>query len=294
MPINDENLREPMTMPDPLFPIKVHKTRHNRVGAIMFSHHWHEHLEFLYFVSGTARIECGSSPMTVEAGDLVVVNSNELHYGRSASTDVFYYALIMDTSLLHSSVSDASVTKFITPLQQNRLLLRNLIRGDADVAACILAIIRELDGKPFGYELAVKSELYRLLVLLLRGHIASVLSSDEHAARLKKMERFQPVLRHIDAHYDEPLPVEALASMAGLSRYHFSRLFKELTGRTISEYITAIRLDKADYLLQHTALTISEIAGATGFSDIFYFSRTFRKHKKMTPSQRRESQSFGL
>lgn len=284
-----ESLREPMDMPDPHFPIKFHRNFADHQGKIIFPHHFHEHLEFLYFVSGEATIECGSTTIHATAGDLIAVNSNELHYGISQSSNLFYYALIADISLLHSQVVDAAETKFITPITQNRLLLRNHISGDSNVTSCMLAIINELEQQEFGFELAIKSELYRLLTLLLRGHVATVLTPDEYAERLKNIARFAPVFQYIEKCYQEELSVDILASMASLSRFHFSRLFKELSGRTVTEYITATRLDKADYLLRHSPLSVSEVAAATGFNDIYYFSRTFKKHKKASPSSLRGS-----
>lgn len=284
-----EALREPMDMPDPHFPIKMHRNSFAQSGSVLFPHHWHEHLEFLYVVSGEAIFECGSLPYKAQAGDLIVVNSNELHYGISLSSQLVYYALIADTSLLHSQFNDAAETKFITPITQNRLLLSNHIRGNEQTSSCMLTIIHELEHREFGYELAVKSELYRLLALLLRGHVATVLTQDEYAERMKNIERFAPVFQYIEEHYKEELSVELLAGMAGLSRFHFSRLFKELSGRTVTEYVTAIRLDKADYLLRNSPFTVSEIAAFTGFNDIYYFSRTFKKHKKVPPSMVRRN-----
>ncbi|MHA6482944.1 helix-turn-helix domain-containing protein [Paenibacillus sp. strain BS8-2] len=286
---NFENLREPMNMPDPRFPIKVHRAYFEHADTTLFPHHWHAHLEFLYIEAGTATIECGSTPYDVQPGDLIVVNSNELHYGMSRSSDLFYYALIVDTSLLHSQFDDAAETKFIAPIIQNRILFRNHIRGNEETNACVQSIAHELHTRSFGFELAVKSELYRLLTLLLRGHVSSVLTKDEYAERMKNIERFEPVLNYIDQHFKEPLTVELLSDMAGLSRFHFSRLFKQLTGRTVTEYVTATRLNKAEYMLRHSPLTISEIAVAAGFNDIYYFSRTFKKHKKQTPSTLRSS-----
>uniref|UniRef100_UPI0026BBA935 AraC family transcriptional regulator n=1 Tax=Paenibacillus sp. FSL H8-0548 TaxID=1920422 RepID=UPI0026BBA935 len=279
-----EELREPMDMPDPHFPIKVHHSACKEQGVVIFPHHFHEHLEFLYIVAGKALIECGSTTITASAGDFIVVNSNELHYGVSLSEDLYYYALIADISLLHSQSVDAAETKFITPITQNRLLLQNDIGNDSKVTASMLAIVHELEQREFGYELAIKSELYRLLTLLLRSHVATILTKDEYAERMKNIERFAPVFQYIERCFQGELSVDLLASMANLSRFHFSRLFKELSGHTVTEYITMTRLGKADYLLRHSSLTVSEIAAATGFNDIYYFSRTFKKHKKVSPS----------
>lgn len=285
-----ESLREPMDMPDPQFPIKLHRIGFSQQGGVLFPHHWHRHLEFLFFVKGEALIECGSASMSASAGDLIAVNSNELHYGISASTELFYYALIFDVSLLHSQSADAAETKFITPLTQNRLLLRNYIGSDESASACMHAIIRELEQREIGYELAIKSELYRLLTLLIRGYVGTVLTQDEHAERMKNVERFAPVFDYIDRHFKDELSVELLAGIAGLSRFHFSRLFKELCGRTVTEYITTTRLNIADDLLRRSPLSVSEVAAATGFNDIYYFSRTFKKHKHVSPSSIRGNQ----
>lgn len=285
----DQTLREPMDMPNPEFPIKVHHCRFEGAGKVLFSHHWHEHLEFLYVVEGEAVLEVGASVLAAKPGDLILVNSNELHYGVSQSEHLFYYALIADLSLLQSHTLDAPEMKFITPIAQNRLLFGNRIAGE-DAAASMLSMVRELQSRQFGFELAVKSELYRLLTLLLRGHVSTVLTQEEYAQKMKNVERFAPIFGYIEQHYSEPLTVALLADMAGLSRFHFSRLFKELSGRTVMEFVNETRLDQADHLLRSSRLTVSEIALATGFGDIYYFSRLFKKHRKVAPSALRKQQ----
>mgnify|MGYP001943253646 FL=1 len=69
-----------------------------------------------------------------------------------------------------------------------------------------------------------------------------------------------------------------------MSRSHFCRLFKEVTGQTLIEYVNDIRLSKAKAMLQDPNLSITEIALSTGFSDINYFSRLFKKTYQISPS----------
>jgi AraC-like DNA-binding protein len=278
-------LREPMPMPDPSFPIKLHTIKVQEVGKTLFTHHWHEHIELLYFISGNATIECGSTPLQTEIGDLIVVNSNELHYGICTSANLFYYAMIIDISLLHSHSPDAVETKFITPISQNRILFQNQISKDEDITACMVILIREMETRELGYELSIKSHLYHLLTLLVRKYVASLTDIDDYHDRLRDLERLAPVFRHIDDHYKDKLTVQQLADQTGLSRFHFSRLFKKLTDKSLIEYINLIRINKSEQLLQHTRMNISEIALATGFNDIYYFSRTFKRLKKVSPTQ---------
>lgn len=278
-------LREPMDMPDPRFPIKLNHCRFDRYGATTFPYHWHKHLEFLYFVEGEARITCNSSAFDVGPGDLIVVNSTDLHHGVSLSDRLFYFAVILDPSLLHSQSLDAVETKYIMPITQNRILFRNRISGDPDVTACIDNLIQEYKAREIGFELAVKSCLYKLLAILLRNHVQQSQSPQEYSARIRHLERFAPVFQYIEEHYGEKIGVDRLAAVASLSRFHFSRQFKELTNKTVSDYVNFIRVGKAETLLRNTSLSISEIAAATGFSDIYYFSKLFKAHKQVSPSR---------
>lgn len=291
--MKDVAFREPMPMPNPSFPVKLHPrhTRKMAVGETLFVPHWHEHIEFLYFVAGKAVVECGSQPVNCETGDLCVINSNEPHYGVCASEDLSYYAVIVDLSVLHSHAWDAVETKYISPITRNRILFQNRISGDEEVTRCMLAIIRELERQDLGYELSVKSQLYGLVSLLVRKYVATPKELDAYRYRLKEQERLAPVFIYIDEHYREKLTVRQLADLAGLSRYHFSRLFKLVTDKSLVEYINLIRINKSESLLRNKALNISEIALATGFSDIFYFSRTFKKHKKVSPTAWRNGES---
>jgi AraC-like DNA-binding protein len=282
--IKPDAFLEPMDMPDPYFPVKVNLCRGNEYGQILFPNHWHKHIELLLFVSGKTIIECNSLPYTLTGGDFVIVNSNDLHAGVSLSDDVMYYAIIFDPSLLKSDSLDAVETKFITPIIQNLIMFHNKIELNAEMKSCILSIIRELDQKQFGYELSIKSLLFQILTQFIRNHVAEVLTLNDYKTRIKNLERFTPILQYIESEYNKELSVEHLAEQIGLSRFHFSRMFKELTGRTITEYINRVRIRRAEYLLCNTPMTVSEIALSTGFHDIYYFSRMFKKARNMPPS----------
>lgn len=286
------SLEEPMDMPDRFFPMKIHYCTENEYGNTLFTHHWHNHIEFLYFTKGSALVEINSIPYEVHEGELIVVNSNDLHYGVSQSEDLIYFAMIVDIKLLHSHFPDAVETKYITPITQNQILFASKISGDTQITDCVTSLIQEMDQRDLGYELSIKSYLYRLLTILLRRYGTDNLSPEDGQNRLKNLERFTPIFQYIEEHYQEDLSVDLLANLAGLSRFHFSRLFKELTARTVTEYINTLRINKSEYLLRNTVLNISEIALSSGFKDIYYFSRAFKKYKHISPSELRKSFSL--
>lgn len=98
---------------------------------------------------------------------------------------------------------------------------------------------------------------------------------------------------HADRHYADPLDLDALAGVAGLSKFHFQRLFKATYGLTPAAYLSRRRVERAQDLLRATNLTVTEVCHAVGFSSLGSFSSRFRALVGETPSefQRRYSLS---
>jgi AraC-like DNA-binding protein len=98
---------------------------------------------------------------------------------------------------------------------------------------------------------------------------------------------------HADRHYTEPLDLDTLAGIAGLSKFHFQRLFKATYGRTPAAYVCERRVERAQDLLRATNLTVTEVCHAVGFSSLGSFSSRFRALVGETPSafQRRYAET---
>ena len=98
------------------------------------------------------------------------------------------------------------------------------------------------------------------------------------------------ISQYIDSHLGENISLEAMAEMAGLSVYHFSRAFRQSTGVAPHGYLLQRRIEHAARLLSRTELPLSEIALAVGFSDHSHFARHFRRLTGTTPSVARWQQ----
>lgn len=80
---------------------------------------------------------------------------------------------------------------------------------------------------------------------------------------------------------------ERLARRAGLSIAHFNRRFRRVAGDSLARFVIQRRVDRARQLLRESPLSIGEIAGALGYTDVYYFHRQFRTEAGMTPGQYR-------
>jgi AraC family transcriptional regulator len=90
---------------------------------------------------------------------------------------------------------------------------------------------------------------------------------------------------YIERHLGEELTLSGIARVAGMSRFHFARLFRVSTGHSPMAYLLRKRIERAKSLLDRGDLAICEIAAMLGFSDQSHFSRTFRKLEGTTPKQ---------
>ena len=89
------------------------------------------------------------------------------------------------------------------------------------------------------------------------------------------------------------LTVQSAANYLVLSESHFARQFKQHTGHSFNSYVSAKRLDRAKLLLAHTTKPVLRIATELDFQPVNYFSRCFKKHFGITPSQYRNQFSGG-
>jgi len=97
------------------------------------------------------------------------------------------------------------------------------------------------------------------------------------------------LVAHIDANLDQPLRVERLALLTGMSRAHFVRQFTLATGTAPSDYVLARRIERIERLLLATDMSVAAIARATGFADANYLAKAFRRQTGMAPLQFRKS-----
>jgi AraC-like DNA-binding protein len=95
------------------------------------------------------------------------------------------------------------------------------------------------------------------------------------------------VREYIEAHLDETIGLETLAGIAGLSKYHFARAFKQSAGMTPHEFLVQCRVRHALKLLADTEIPLSRIAYASGFSDQSHLAHRFRERVGITPSSYR-------
>ncbi|MFC4598409.1 response regulator [Cohnella hongkongensis] len=150
--------------------------------------------------------------------------------------------------------------------------------------------LKEIYGKeynPYAVILAAKTidelkqELETMFVDLSRYIL------DKRGDRKRRV--IEEAVEYIQANYSrEDLSFNGLSERLGMNPTYFSKLFKQETGSTFTDYVTKVRLDQAKRALRETTLRVSEIAYGAGFRDPFYFSTLFKKHTGLNPTEYRD------
>jgi AraC family transcriptional regulator len=99
------------------------------------------------------------------------------------------------------------------------------------------------------------------------------------------------VIDHIEAHLAETLTVDRLATVAGVSRAHFVRLFTAALGLPPSDHVQTRRIERVERLLLATEMTVGAIATATGFTDGNYLAKIFRRRRGLSPLEFRATRA---
>ena len=105
---------------------------------------------------------------------------------------------------------------------------------------------------------------------------------------LNGFTKMAPAIRYMEEHYKENIPLAVLAGEAHMSVNYFSSYFSQTMDCTVSEYLIRLRLKNACALLSTTDKSILSIAMESGFDNISYFNRVFRKAFGVTPKQYRK------
>lgn len=253
--------------------------------------HWHYYCEILYMLEGSLKILGDEKQTILASGDLCFIYPMQIHEISPAGTESARYAVLkFDIHSLHlPQVYSGNLHSFFTKPSCDADLCIHLTQKDLETAAIqslILQTVEEYEKKHEFYMLQIHANLSTLLINLIRSAPRTADHTSTNTAREPSF--FYQILEYIDAHSSSPLQVQDLADMCHMSYSYFAKQFRETYGRSCKEYISYIRINKAQEYLLHTNYDLNYIAMECGFFDCSHFIRTYKKSKGITPKQARK------
>lgn len=271
-----------LALTDTSFPIIIIEHCKIKSGSL-FDAHLHENcIQIFYFTQGKAKMYYNQTVCDITSPDILLINKNELHYGENNSTELRYFVFRINLKMLSSYNIAPCNEKYLQPLEQNLVLFQNHIKSHY-IQALLEHIISEYRKRLEGYELKIISDIFRLLAELYQDHRVKLYSIRDAEILMKKTKRFANVFDYIEKNYTHAISLADVSKQAHMSEGYFCRIFKQSTGRSLTDYINHLRIEKSVNLLNQGICNVTEAAMSVGFDDINYFSRVFKKYMKQSP-----------
>ncbi|MBT2496688.1 helix-turn-helix transcriptional regulator [Microbacterium sp. ISL-59] len=221
-----------------------------------------------FAVAGTAHYELAGQHRTVTSGDLLFMPAGTPHTAASDPDDPWHFR----------SVAFGAGGVGAIALDKQLESLPFVTSGTASVVPSLFAEMSQLWGEQSpGYIIGIRSRVTEVMHALIREHSVPLLR-EPHARRIHEITRV------ILENYASTYSVDELAAMAGLSASHFRLVFKKVTGLSPIAYQQRIKITKATEFLTSGEFNVTESAVRAGFTNVYYFSRLYKKVTGKPPS----------
>ncbi|MDF2879370.1 MAG: transcriptional regulator, AraC family [Clostridia bacterium] len=251
--------------------------------------HFHSEYEIYYLLEGSRYYFIENETYLIKKGSLVLIKPHQIH--KTGSSGNSYH----DRILLE--LNDAPFTSFFSSL--SHLSIKEFFAEHAGVLeldetaqnyveSLLFDILEETHKKVLNYEAMVTLKLSELLLYTIRFKNEKSKLPKAATANTAKHNKVHEVAHYIAENYSKANSLDDLSRRFYVSKCYLSRIFKEVTGFTLNEYINIHRIKQAQELLVNSNYNITEIAETLGYDSITYFERVFKKYAETSPLKYRK------
>lgn len=256
----------------------------HHADGVTVSAHWHEYVEFLWLREGHLTAVVQADTYELEPGDLLVINSGELHMTRFSGRNAYcpYVLIQLSSRRLGAYFPGKDGLRF------NTLIHREEIQRNPDIFEALKAMQELFEGNEEGYQLLFRARFFDFLYHMYKSYSTTALRRTENAAS-RDLNRVMDVVSWVQQHYREPLSLEDAAAHLSISKEYFCRIFKKYTGQTFLDYLCMTRTSRLYDQLQTSDLSIPDLMEQNGLTNYKTFLRTFHDLYGTTPQKMRRS-----
>ena len=248
--------------------------------------HHHDLHELVVCLTGTIKVDIKEQQHHFAAGHSVFIPASYEHsiqIDRQHETKLLFACI--DRASFNAMANPAN-SQFLKKLADGECLANNAIATVPGEGQDLQLIAHELGNLPntgAALHACLKENLYlKLLLVHIKGGGHEQRFKDPLATRMIKAQQW------INENYTENLTLDIVAKQVNVSRSHFARQFRQQTGFSMVDYLLKVRCDAAAKGLANSILDVSEIAFATGFSNLSHFYRHFKRRYGVTPGAFRQ------
>lgn len=250
----------------------------------MKSRHFHDTYELYFLEEGEGYYFIDRETYLVRAGDVVLIKPNQIHKTSMERVARHGRLLLQITEAPMDAFLRGNGFMTLEELYDKKGRIVSVgERAGAAVKELMIRVGEEIRDRQRGYDLMVRLKLLELLAVLWRCGEDAPPEREERVAQSPKYQKVQEVAEYLQANPGTRESLDQLAGRFYISRSWLSRIFREVTGFSVSEYANMVRVKRAQKLLAHGDYSVTEISELVGFESITYFERIFRRYTDRTP-----------
>lgn len=250
-----------------------------------------------YICKGKGFYTINKITYTVSAGDIIIIAPDTVHsivadndspfIRQCVHFDFFYmggYELMPLWEVKRDKMQKDKLHSTPGILEDLKIPIVSHMKNIPEIRSLFTRLFREMYFKDDGYKLAVKTCMMNIILNLHKNALLNdSKSTDEPAFTLPNA--IANARKYIENNSHERLTLPIIAEVAHYHPVHFERLFKRYIGCPPIEYLLFVRIRKSKEFLEHSELSITQIANEAGFDSIQYFDRVFKKITGFSPSR---------
>ena len=223
-------------------------------------------VDLTYIVGGRAEYLVNGTRYIVKAGDLIYIPKGSM---RSAVT---FEDDLMDGYCLNFQLKNIKGQDVELPFPH----ISNIgIHQD------LISLFNDLHNDYYRREPGYRMKLRGWMQFILHRYMELIVFKSNSTILDNRIDK---VLRYITKHYFESLSIQDLSRKFGLCQSYFGTLFTQATGMSFRKYLMKVRLNVSEDMLLSGEYSVSAVAEACGFTDVFYFSKVFKTSRGVSPS----------
>ena len=252
----------------------------------------HDYFEIVYVLSGEVSCQVAGRSFRCKEGELIVIGSSLYHrMWRHTRSFPRIATLFFMPEVICEAGMNGEQAEFLLPFYLQEAKFPHVVRARTGIPEEVFKLIRRihalLPAQRSLARLSVRTFL-RMILILLANHYAPYFATRQAGQReCQASWRIAPLFEFLEVHYHQALSVEDAAGMLHVSKPHFMRLFKHVTGQSFISYLNHFRIAKAQAVLATSDKPIAQLCQEVGFCDQSYFGSVFRKTVHMTPLEYR-------
>jgi len=271
---------------DPSFPVAVTFQIFGDRQPVRMNRH--DYFEIVYVVSGEIGCQVADRSFLCKQGELIVMGSSLYHrMWRHTRAHPKISTLFFMPEVICEAGTNGDEAEFLMPFYLQEAKFPHTVLARTGIPAEVFRLIQRihaaLPAKTSVARLSVRTYI-RMMLILLVNHYSPYLGSRRlNDPKQEAGRRIVPLFEFLEKHYDQAISVEDAAELLKISKPHFMRLFKRITGQSFISYLNHFRIAKAQALLAASDKPLAQLSQEVGFCDQSYFGSVFRRTVQMTP-----------